>query len=85
MHISGVTYYQLSYQAPGSMGIVSLFKGTAGPELDCSVLVNIKEQRSGVDIVHKCFPQGGGGSDSILSVFSWEPSQAIIVLGALVI
>ena len=70
---------------------MSVFKGTAGtagPELDRSVLVNIKEQRSGVDIVHKYFPWGvggGGGSDSILSVFSWEPSQAIIVLGALVI
>ena len=49
---------------------MSVFKGTAGtagPELDRSVLVNIKEQRSGVDIVHKYFPWGvGGGGGAIL-------------------
>ena len=81
-----MTHYQLSYQAPGSKDIVNIFKRTAGPELDRSVLVNIKaEQHSGVNVLSiiKCFPKGGG--DSILNIFSWEPSQAIIVLGALVI
>jgi hypothetical protein len=28
------------------------------------------EQHSGVDVVHRYFPEGG---DSILYVFSWEP------------
>jgi hypothetical protein len=32
--------------------------------------VNAKEQHSGVDVDHRCFPKG---SDFILSVFSWEP------------
>jgi hypothetical protein len=35
--------------------------------------VNAKERRSGVDIVHRFFPEGG---DSVLSVFSREPLRA---------
>jgi hypothetical protein len=35
--------------------------------------MNAKERRSGVDVVHRCSPEGG---DSILSVFTWEPLRA---------
>ena len=38
-----------------------------------SVVMNAKERHSGVDVIHKCLPEGG---DSILTVFSTkEPLQ----------
>ena len=35
--------------------------------------MNAKERRSGVDVVYRGSPEEG---DSILGVFSWEPSRA---------
>ena len=41
--------------------------------LTCGGQVTANEQDSGVDVVRGCFSEG---SDSILSLFSWEPLRA---------
>ena len=45
--------------------------------LNCTLtyggLENANGRHSGVDVAHRCFPEGG---DSILSVFSWDPLRA---------